>query len=101
MPKNHGAHETKMIPEIQRITELQRPYSSENTPEMKERGRIIRSDLPELLRGSLPALKASIGRFVDDLKIERETVLGAKLKRLGFAYTLTASTPLRRLDFPL
>ena len=59
-----------MIPEIQRIAELQRSYLSENTPEMKERGRIIRSDLPELLRGCFPALKASLGRFVDDLEIE-------------------------------
>ena len=90
-----------MIPEIQRIAELQRSYLSENTPEMKERGRIIRSDLPELLRGSFPALKATSGRFADDLKIEGEIVLGAKLRRLGFSYTLTASTPLRRLDFPL
>lgn len=67
-----------MIQEIQRIAELQLSYSSENTPEMKERGRIIRRDLPELLRGSLPTLKTSIGRFADDLKIEGRDGIGRK-----------------------
>jgi len=67
-----------MIQEIQRIAELQLSYSSENTPEMKERGRIIRRDLPELLRGSLPTLKKSIGRFADDLKIEGSDGIGRK-----------------------
>lgn len=67
-----------MIPEIQRIAELQLSYSSENTPEMKERGRIIRRDLPELLRGSLPTLRNSIGRFADDLQIEGSDGIGRK-----------------------
>ena len=67
-----------MISEIQRIAELQLLYSSENTPEMQERGRIIRRDLPELLRNHLPTLKQSIGRFADDLRIEGSDGIGRK-----------------------
>ena len=67
-----------MIPEIQRVAELQLEYSSENTPEMKERGRIIRQDLPEVLRAYLPVLKANIRRFADDLKIEGSDGIGRK-----------------------
>ena len=67
-----------MIPELKRIAELQRQYSSSNTSAMKERGRIIRHELPDLLRGYLPDFGADIGRFAEDLSIEGSDGMGRK-----------------------
>jgi hypothetical protein len=67
-----------MIPEIQRIAQLQRQYSSTNTPDMQERGFLIRRDLPELLRGHLGVFKAHLGRFAADLAIEGRDGMGRK-----------------------
>ena len=39
---------------LARVLELQHSYDSKNTPEMQERGRLIRTDGPRLLRGLLP-----------------------------------------------
>ena len=67
-----------MIPEINRIAELQREYSSKNTPAMQERGKLVRQDLPDLLRKYLPLFNARIGRFAGDLKIEGSDGKGNK-----------------------
>jgi hypothetical protein len=67
-----------MIPQIQRIAQLQLAYSSSSTPAMQERGVIIRQDLPELLRQHIGAFKANIGRFSDDLSIEGRDGMGRK-----------------------
>jgi hypothetical protein len=67
-----------MIPQIQRIAQLQLAYSSSNTPAMQERGFIIRQDLPELLRQHIRAFKANSGRFADDLAIKGRDGMGRK-----------------------
>lgn len=67
-----------MIYEVHRIAELQLAYASNNTPEMQERGQIIRHDLPALLREYLDVFQASIGRFSEDLRIEGRDGIGRK-----------------------
>lgn len=67
-----------MIQELKRVAELQLEYSSENTPAMKERGTLIRQDLPELLRAHLDRLKPSMGRFGEELSVEGRDGIGRK-----------------------
>jgi hypothetical protein len=45
---------------------------------MKERGRIIRHELPDLLRGYLPDFRTDVGRFAEDLSIEGSDGMGRK-----------------------
>ena len=67
-----------MIPEIFRIAQLQLEYSSENTPAMQERGRIIRDGLPNVLRRYFDRFKETLGRFGDSLEIEGRDGIGRK-----------------------
>ena len=46
---------------LRRICELQPAYSSENTPEMQERGQLIRQKLP----GEVRALQETLARAVN------------------------------------
>jgi len=67
-----------MIPELKRIAELQLDYSSENTPPMQERCRIIRSDLPAVLQNYRDKFEESLGRFSSGLEIEGSDGIGRK-----------------------
>lgn len=63
---------------LTRICELQPYYSSSNTPEMQERGRLIRVDLLQALKNRLPVLRGAVGRDFDDLDVNASDGIGRK-----------------------
>lgn len=63
---------------IQRICELQPFYSSKNTPEMKERGVLVRQELPSKLRGRIIGLENEFDKIFDDIAIEASDGKGRK-----------------------
>jgi hypothetical protein len=67
-----------MMKIIKRIAELQPSYSSSNTDEMKERGVLIRRELPEALRDYLPELRPNLGKYGADLTIDASDGIGRK-----------------------
>jgi len=67
-----------VIEEIRRICELQPEYSSENTPAMEERGRLIRRLLPERIRELEPNLRTALGHFGGDFDVEASDGIGRK-----------------------
>lgn len=67
-----------MIDELKRVCALQPQYSSENTPPMEERGRLIRQSLPSELRAWRAELVAALAAFGDDMGIEGSDGIGRK-----------------------
>lgn len=63
---------------INRICELQPLYSSSNTPEMQERGNLIRTDLAQKLRDRLYDLGRAFDPLFDDLAVEGSDGIGRK-----------------------
>lgn len=63
---------------LRRICELQPKYSSENTPEMQERGQLIRQKLPEELRALQGPLVSALGPFGHDFFVEGSDGIGRK-----------------------
>lgn len=63
---------------LERICELQRSYSSVNTPEMQERGRLIRHSLPAEFERFEGRLRSAMGRFADDFDIGSSDGIGRK-----------------------
>jgi MrcB-like, N-terminal domain/Domain of unknown function (DUF3883) len=63
---------------LQRICALQPHYSSQNTPEMQERGRLIRKELVEAMRLSIPNLQPAFDEVFDDLAVEGSDGIGRK-----------------------
>lgn len=63
---------------VRRICALQPSYSSENTPEMRERGELIRHDLPDHIRRLSAALIAELGEFGDDFIVAASDGIGRK-----------------------
>jgi len=63
---------------LTRICELQPKYSSNNTPDMQERGKLIRSDLAEAIRTRLPQLRPAFDSVFDDLAVEGSDGKGRK-----------------------
>ncbi len=63
---------------LKRICELQPHYSSSNTPEMQERGVLIRSDLAGEIRERLPRLQKALDPLFDDLAVEASDGIGRK-----------------------
>jgi len=63
---------------VAKVSELQRDYSSDNTPAMKERGELIRQTLPDLFREAWPALTARAGDFIDTLAVHGKDGIGRK-----------------------
>lgn len=61
-----------------RICELQRLYSSSNTPEMQERGQLIRQTLPSEFRLLDTRLQDALGKYSDDLEIGASDGIGRK-----------------------
>ena len=55
---------------ITEICKYQPLYSSNNTPEMKVRGKFIRDTFSELLKGYLPEISKAMGLDISDLAIE-------------------------------
>jgi hypothetical protein len=63
---------------IQKICQLQPFYSSENTPDMQERGALIRQELPSELRSRLELFKNQFDDIFDDLAVEASDGSGRK-----------------------
>jgi MrcB-like, N-terminal domain/Domain of unknown function (DUF3883) len=63
---------------LKRICELQPKYSSSNTPEMQERGELVRNNLAGELKARLPALQKFIDPLFDDLAVEASDGIGRK-----------------------
>ena len=69
-----------MIDIIQRIAKLQPRYSPANTPEMQERGELIRNALPDGLEEYRPRFSKSLGEFSNDLRIKGSDGSGNKIQ---------------------
>ena len=67
-----------LISDLQRICELQKEYSSENTPAMQERGALIRSSLVQDLRDELPSIASVFGGLANELNVEGSDGIGRK-----------------------
>ena len=63
---------------LEKICQLQPHYSSTNTPEMKERGYLVRTELAGKLRETLPALKKAFDPLFDDLAVDSSDGIGRK-----------------------
>lgn len=67
-----------MIEALKKVCELQPSYSSANTPEMQERGRIVRQVLPAQMREAEVGLRRALGNFGDDFSVEASDGIGRK-----------------------
>jgi len=67
-----------LIPNLKRVCELQPRYSSDNTPEMQERGALIRTALVEDLRAETDGMNAAFGEFASDINVEGSDGIGRK-----------------------
>jgi hypothetical protein len=61
-----------------KICNLQPMYSSSNTAEMIERGKLIRTELSGDLRSRLPSLQSAFDPIFDDLSVEASDGIGRK-----------------------
>ena len=68
----------KMIKTIRRILELQPHYSSNNTPEMQERGRLIRNKLVAEIRALSRPPSDALGSFGSDFHVKASDGMGRK-----------------------
>lgn len=63
---------------LKRVANLQPSWTSENTPEMQERGHLIRKAIPATLKASVGQLQDAIAPYGDELKIEGSDGKGKK-----------------------
>jgi len=84
---------------IKRVCELQPKYSSSNTPEMQERGNLIRSDLTQELRGRLRDLSRAFDPLFDDLAVEGSDGIGRKTEAPWVRLYSKAMSPTARAGF--
>ena len=63
---------------LKRICELQPHYSSENTPEMQERGAQLRAVLKPAIEQLKPTLAEALGRFGQDFDVDASDGIGRK-----------------------
>ncbi|MFF0723642.1 MrcB family domain-containing protein [Streptomyces sp. NPDC004134] len=63
---------------LSKVLELQPSWSASNTDAMKERGNVIRHQLPELLRAHSTPLAGSLGVSLDNLGVEGRDGTGLK-----------------------
>lgn len=63
---------------LRRICQLQPYYSPNNTPEMQERGRLIRHDLPDRIRALEARIAPELGEFGKDFYVEGKDGIGRK-----------------------
>ena len=67
-----------MIEELKRVAELQLEYSITNTPQMQERGVLIRESIPAAVSELLPQLSSLMGATGGDLDVTGSDGLGKK-----------------------
>lgn len=63
---------------LKRICDLQPFYSAENTPQMQERGRILRDSLKPAIEAMQRPLSAALGPFGGDFLVEASDGIGRK-----------------------
>lgn len=73
-----GGATSGVVEVLTRICALQAAYSSTNTDEMQERGRLIRRALPQEFRKIEGRLRDALGPFGDDLEIDASDGIGRK-----------------------
>jgi hypothetical protein len=77
-----------MIEALRRICALQPFYSPINTPEMQERGRLIRHTLPKEIKSISDELRAALGpTFVPNLMSASQMGSAERQKRRGYIYS--------------
>jgi len=74
--------------QLEQILALQPRYSARNTPEMQERGRLVRTVAAEWIHGHASALAADMRIPVDELLVEGRdgTGLKSRVPWLRFAW---------------
>ena len=63
---------------LEKICHLQPYYSSTNTPEMKERGYLVRTELAGKLREIIPSLQQAFDPLFDDIAVDSSDGIGRK-----------------------
>jgi hypothetical protein len=63
---------------LKRICELQPSYSAANTPEMQERGAMLRGEVKPAIESMRPFLAETLGRFGDDFHVDASDGIGRK-----------------------
>ena len=78
---------------LERVAQLQPQWSHKNTPEMQERGQLIRHTGPDWLRGFSAELADAIGIPLEDLIIEGRDGTGPKTEVPWFRYGSRVRSP--------
>lgn len=88
-----------MINLLQRICELQPLYSADNTPEMQERGQLIRRDLVNEFRALSTPLSHALGNFGDDFHVDASDGMGSKTELPWVRFSSRKMSPTAREGF--
>lgn len=83
------------------ICDLQPKYSSSNTPEMQERGRLIRTELADELKSRLTEFQSAFDSIFDDLSVEASDGIGRKTEAPWVRVFSKAMSPNPREGFYL
>jgi hypothetical protein len=86
---------------LAQICKLQPSYSSSNTPEMQERGRLIRTDLLQAMKDRLPVLQAAFAPEFKDLDAQASDGIGRKTEAPWVRVFSRAMSPNPREGFYL
>lgn len=70
--------EARMLEAIRRVCTLQRSYPLRNTPEMQERGRLIRQTIREHIEELEPLLARALGEFGAEFRVTASDGIGRK-----------------------
>lgn len=88
-----------MIETLKKICALQPAYSSANTPEMQERGVLIRSTLPSDIREYEAELRAALGPFASEFDTDASDGIGRKTEALWVRIHARNMSPTARDGF--
>jgi len=86
---------------LKKICELQPRYSSSNTPEMQERGYLIRTELTREIRERISLLQNAFDSLFDDLAVEASDGIGRKTEAPWVRLFSKAMSPNPREGFYL
>jgi hypothetical protein len=82
-----------MREELERVLALQADYSPSATPEMRERGRLVRDEAPAWLRDDESALSGAMGIPVADCLVEGRDGTGLKTRVAWFRFASSVRSP--------
>lgn len=86
---------------LEKICALQPAYSSANTPEMKERGYLVRTELADHIKNRLSSLQQAFDPIFDDLAVESSDGIGRKTEAPWVRLFSKAMSPNPREGFYL